>query len=130
VPGDHDPAGWWMSEKLDGVRAYWDGKQFLSRNNNIFYAPEWFTEGLPGHQLDGELWVARKKFNFTSGPRPAADQVGRLEAGQVPSCSTPPDAGGPFEDRMKFLADALPAGEAEVRRGSQSTSSVPGSITW
>ena len=40
---DHDPTGWWMSEKLDGVRAYWDGKQFLSRKNNIFYAPEWFS---------------------------------------------------------------------------------------
>src|SRR5437764_8417893 len=21
---DHDPTGWWMSEKLDGIRAYWD----------------------------------------------------------------------------------------------------------
>ena len=36
-----------MSEKLDGVRVYWDGKQFLSRQGNIFYAPEWFVEGLP-----------------------------------------------------------------------------------
>src|SRR5881227_2741601 len=26
-----DLGGWWMSEKLDGVRAYWDGRQFLSR---------------------------------------------------------------------------------------------------
>src|SRR5207245_5045043 len=24
-----DRAGWWLSEKLDGVRAYWDGKKFL-----------------------------------------------------------------------------------------------------
>src|SRR6476660_3360474 len=23
-----DLSGWWMSEKLDGVRAYWDGRQF------------------------------------------------------------------------------------------------------
>ncbi len=23
-----DLSGWWMSEKLDGVRAYWDGQQF------------------------------------------------------------------------------------------------------
>src|SRR5215211_5227930 len=22
-----DPTGWWLSEKLDGVRAYWDGQQ-------------------------------------------------------------------------------------------------------
>src|SRR4029079_10657667 len=55
---DIDITGWWMSEKLDGVRAYWDGKQFLSRKNNIFYAPDWFTDGLPAHPLDGELWIA------------------------------------------------------------------------
>src|SRR5215218_9562054 len=29
--GQADPAGWWLSEKLDGVRAYWDGTRFLSR---------------------------------------------------------------------------------------------------
>jgi len=26
-----DPTGYWMSEKLDGVRAYWNGKNFYSR---------------------------------------------------------------------------------------------------
>ena len=35
-----------MSEKLDGVRAYWDGKQFLSRQGNLFHAPDWFIDGL------------------------------------------------------------------------------------
>src|SRR6266404_6166921 len=57
-----DPAGWWMSEKLDGVRAYWDGKQFLSRLGNLFHAPDWFVAGLPSVPLDGELWLGRKKF--------------------------------------------------------------------
>src|SRR5690606_1828645 len=28
---DQDPTGWWMSEKLDGIRAYWDGRSFISR---------------------------------------------------------------------------------------------------
>ncbi|HEV3116274.1 MAG TPA: DNA ligase, partial [Gemmataceae bacterium] len=45
--GSTDPAGWWLSEKLDGVRAYWDGKQFLSRLGNLYHAPDWFTAGLP-----------------------------------------------------------------------------------
>src|SRR3712207_19260 len=36
-----DLSGWWMSEKLDGVRAYWDGRQFLSRLGNRFHAPDW-----------------------------------------------------------------------------------------
>ena len=41
-------AGWWMSEKLDGVRAYWNGKEFLSRLGNKLHAPDWFCAGLPG----------------------------------------------------------------------------------
>ena len=45
-----------MSEKLDGVRAFWDGKDFYSRNGNRFHAPAYFKEGLPNHALDGELW--------------------------------------------------------------------------
>jgi DNA ligase-1 len=62
---DVDLTGWWMSEKLDGVRAYWDGKQFLSRLGNVYYAPDWFLEGLPDTPLDGELWGGRKKFQRT-----------------------------------------------------------------
>jgi len=58
-----DPRGWWMSEKLDGVRAWWTGSIFLSRLGNRFYAPAWFTASLPDHHLDGELWLARKQFN-------------------------------------------------------------------
>ena len=60
--GISDPSGWWLSEKLDGVRAYWDGSQFLSRLGNLFHAPEWFVAGLPNTPLDGELWLGRKKF--------------------------------------------------------------------
>lgn len=60
-----DPTGWWMSEKLDGVRAYWDGKQFLSRQGNVFHAPDWFKAGLPDHPLDGELWTDRRSFQQT-----------------------------------------------------------------
>lgn len=57
--------GWWISEKLDGVRAYWDGKQFLSRQGNQYLAPDWFTAGLPKEPLDGELWLDRKAFQRT-----------------------------------------------------------------
>ncbi|MBA3546457.1 MAG: DNA ligase [Nannocystis sp.] len=60
-----DLAGWWMSEKLDGVRAYWDGEQFVSRLGNRYYAPAWFTAGLPKFALDGELWLDRKAFQRT-----------------------------------------------------------------
>jgi DNA ligase-1 len=57
-----DITGWYVSEKLDGVRAYWDGRQLLSRQGNSFAAPEWFTAKLPPFELDGELWVARRRF--------------------------------------------------------------------
>ena len=57
------PDGWWMSEKLDGVRAVWDGEHFRSRSGNVFHAPEWFKKGLPALPLDGELFVGRRKFN-------------------------------------------------------------------
>lgn len=60
---DTDLTGWWMSEKLDGVRAYWDGKQFISRQGNVYHAPDWFIEDLPKDiHLDGELWLQRKQF--------------------------------------------------------------------
>ena len=60
-----DLTGWWISEKLDGVRAYWDGKKFLSRQGNEFMAPDWFVDGLPSTPLDGELWLDRKAFQKT-----------------------------------------------------------------
>jgi DNA ligase-1 len=63
--GHLDPTDWWMSEKLDGVRAYWDGKQLLSRLGNIYHAPDWFLKGLPATPLDGELFLARKSFQKT-----------------------------------------------------------------
>lgn len=60
-----DPTGWWWSEKLDGVRAYWDGQNFISRQGNVYHAPDWFKAGLPSHPLDGELWMGRGKFQQT-----------------------------------------------------------------
>lgn len=61
-----NPVGWWISEKLDGVRAFWNGKCFYSRLGNPFYAPKWFTKDLPKDiHLDGELFGGRKKFQQT-----------------------------------------------------------------
>lgn len=54
--------GWMMSEKLDGIRAYWDGKQLLTKNGNIIHAPTWFTKDFPRFKLDGELWTKRNDF--------------------------------------------------------------------
>lgn len=56
-----------ISEKYDGVRAIWDGKQFYSRQGNIINAPNWFTKNLPKTPLDGELWLGRGEFDALSG---------------------------------------------------------------
>ncbi|KAJ3148125.1 hypothetical protein HDU89_004972 [Geranomyces variabilis] len=63
-----DPTGWWISEKLDGVRAYWDPteKKIFSRLGNAFTAPDWFLNALPTDMsLDGELFVGRNQFSQT-----------------------------------------------------------------
>jgi DNA ligase-1 len=105
-PVDHDPTGWWMSEKLDGVRAYWDGKQFLSRNNNIFHAPDWFAAGLPPHPLDGELWIGRKRFDFTNGLVRQQSKSHDWKQVQYVIFDAP-DVAGPFETRLQFLTGTI-----------------------
>lgn len=64
--GDIDLADYWVSEKLDGVRAYWNGEKLISRGGNAFAAPDWFVAGFPPIHLDGELWLARGAFEQTS----------------------------------------------------------------
>ena len=57
-----DVTGWLMSEKLDGMRAIWDGKTLKSRQGKHISAPKWFLEALPPFALDGELWTQRDDF--------------------------------------------------------------------
>jgi DNA ligase-1 len=62
-----DPAAFWVSEKLDGVRALWDGRVLRFRSGLPIAAPPWFVAGLPPQALDGELWIARGAFERLSG---------------------------------------------------------------
>lgn len=62
-----DPAAYWISEKLDGVRAIWDGKTLRFRSGNLVNAPAWFIRDLPATPLDGELWMGRGSFERLSG---------------------------------------------------------------
>lgn len=76
-------AGWWASEKIDGMRGFWDGgisrgfkksevpwantrkdARYLnepiatglwSRYGNVIHAPDWWLDTLPKIPLDGEL---------------------------------------------------------------------------
>ena len=62
--GSEAITGWLMSEKLDGVRGYWNGKRLLTRKGNAMHPPAWFTKPLPPFALDGELWHKRNDFAF------------------------------------------------------------------
>ena len=64
---DVDPAAYWVSEKLDGVRALWDGRVLRFRSGQPIAAPQWFLDGLPRAALDGELWIGRRSFEQLSG---------------------------------------------------------------
>lgn len=62
-----DVSRYLVSEKLDGVRAIWDGKVLRFRSGKTIHAPEWFIAGLPKQPLDGELWIGRGRFEQVSG---------------------------------------------------------------
>jgi len=76
APDDIEPQGYLVSEKYDGVRALWDGRSLRFRSGLGVSAPAWFTARLPAQALDGELWLARGRFEAVSGivrrrePRP------------------------------------------------------------
>lgn len=55
-----------MSEKLDGVRGIWDGKYLKTRQNYKIKTPDFFTKNFPPFTIDGELWIARNKFDEIS----------------------------------------------------------------
>ena len=113
---DQDPTGWWLSEKLDGVRAYWDGKQFISRLGNAYLAPEWFIEGLPEFPLDGELFAGRGRFQH------AVSVARRMDKGEgwkslAYVVFDAPALGHGFEDRIRHLEDhfgARPVAQTRV----------------
>ena len=52
-----------MSEKLDGMRAVWDGTALYSRAGNPISMPASFAACLPpAFALDGELFLGRGRF--------------------------------------------------------------------
>lgn len=64
--GQVDLAAYLVSEKLDGVRAVWDGRSLRFRSGREVAAPPWFLAGLPSQPLDGELWMGRGSFDRLS----------------------------------------------------------------
>ncbi|MGH8821639.1 MAG: DNA ligase [Rhodoferax sp.] len=96
-------ADYWVSEKYDGVRGYWDGQQLLTRGGERVHAPAWFTAGWPATPLDGELWAGRGQFSHAVAtvrqqtPNDAAWRGMRFMVFDLPA------QGGPFTDRIPVL---------------------------
>jgi DNA ligase 1 len=104
APTGMDPRGWLVSEKLDGVRALWDGQRLRFRSGRDIAAPAWFTRDLPPHALDGELWLGRGRFQALSGT------VRRLQPDEAAwrelryALFDRPEPGVPFARRAARLA--------------------------
>lgn len=102
-----DVSAYWVSEKLDGVRGRWDGERLVTRGGHIIAAPDWFTKGWPAVSLDGELWIARNRFDAVSAtvrrndPADAAWRDVRFMVFDLP------EDDGPFEARVMRMRALL-----------------------
>lgn len=102
-PAEAHPAGHLVSEKLDGVRALWDGRSLRFRGGGTVAAPRWFTDRLPPQPLDGELWLGRGRFEALSGlvrrtqPDDDAWRAVQYQVFELPA------AGGTFAERAATL---------------------------
>jgi DNA ligase-1 len=97
--GEQAVAGWMMSEKLDGIRGYWNGSALLTRKGKTIHTPDWFTAGFPPFALDGELWRRRNDFNFVQNT--VLDAVPSQDWRQITyNIFEAPEAKGPFTIRL------------------------------
>jgi DNA ligase-1 len=105
--GQADVALYLVSEKIDGVRAFWDGQVLRTRNGNTINAPAWFVEHFPAQPLDGELWIGRGQFERLSGTvrRQTPDDAGWREVRYV--VFELPQAPGTFRKRAAKLQGLL-----------------------
>jgi DNA ligase 1 len=112
APVNIDPAGYLVSEKLDGVRALWDGKVLRFRSGRLIAAPAWFTAKLPETPLDGELWIARGQFDALSGT------VRKVK---------PVDAEW---QKVNYMVFELPAGSGDFKDRALSLDSIVNTAAW
>ncbi len=98
-----DVSRYMVSEKLDGVRAVWDGEVLRFRSGKPINAPAWFIAGLPKQPLDGELWIGRGQFERLSGivRHEIADDAGWRDVCYM--VFELPDAPGTFRERAEQI---------------------------
>ena len=105
-------ADYWVSEKYDGVRGYWDGKQLWTRGGERIAAPAWFTAALPAVPMDGELWAGRGRFAHTVSTV-RSDKAGDAAWREIRFMVFDlPASPGDFTTRLAALRKLLPITEA------------------
>lgn len=104
---NQEVTGWAMSEKLDGIRGFWDGKQLLSRQGNPLSPPDYFTQHFPPFAIDGELFSERGKFEEISATVRSANPKGwyklKLHVFDVPNAEG--DLYQRLDKLQKWLSD-------------------------
>ncbi|MFY9179447.1 MAG: DNA ligase [Venatoribacter sp.] len=105
-----DLTQYWVSEKYDGVRAYWDGKTLYARSGRKINAPVSFIAQLPSMALDGELWFGRGQFSRANSllklTPDTSHYLAEWQAVRYLVFDTPSSTGS-FAQRMALL-NALP----------------------
>ena len=97
----------WVSEKLDGVRCYWDGQQLQTRSGRLIHPPIWFTKNFPKEALDGELWIKRGAYQLLSKAVLDKKPDEKLWAEVSYQVFDLPQSEMPFEIRQKKLANLV-----------------------
>lgn len=99
----YDVADYLVSEKLDGVRALWDGHHLRFRSGRLIQAPAWFIASLPAQSLDGELWMGRRRFEELSAAVRRQQPLDREWRDISYQLYELPNAAGSFSDRVAAL---------------------------
>lgn len=96
-----------VSEKLDGVRAYWDGKHLRFRSGRVINAPAWFIAPLPSHPLDGELWMGRRSFDRLSAAVRREEPLDEEWKNITYQLYELPGGAGTFSERIVALQESV-----------------------
>jgi len=98
--------GWVMSEKLDGIRGFWDGEKLISRGGGVLNPPESWTVNFPNFAIDGELWTKRADFEGVSSIVRRKNPDSRWQKVSFNIFEVPNQQGGILQ-RLKVLQDYL-----------------------
>lgn len=96
-----DVTGWYLTEKFDGARGYWDGQTLWSRGGKAIEIPDKWRSSLPaGIALDGELFAG-----YGCSRRVAtAIRYGCFIDGMTFMVFDAPTAAGDYQARMATVA--------------------------